>query len=276
MQCSSCGAEASGKFCSSCGEALSLESCPSCGGSVLPGTRFCTGCGNALDEGLKPIQASGSGRPGTGAGVSQKDPAATGPGSQKLVWWAVAGIMVILLFSLGYPAVTGGPPAPGTGGAPPGMGGGSEPAGAVDLTTMSLEEQGTILFNRVMASSSAGDTADVSFFLPKALTIYAQLDPSDPDGLYHFALLHQVGEDFEAALVTARRGLVDVPDYLLLLAVVGESSVASGDMEGAREAYQHFLDVYETEMGLIRPGYEHHQAIFPVYREAAEAFLNRG
>ena len=141
---------------------------------------------------------------------------------------------------------------------------------------MSLEEQGTILFNRVMASSSAGDTADVTFFLPKALVIYGQLDPTDPDGLYHFALLHQVGGDFEAALVTAQRGLADVPDYLLLLAVVGESSAASGDMEGARGAYQHFLDVYETEMGLMRPGYEHHQAIFPVYRDAAEAFLSQG
>ena len=141
---------------------------------------------------------------------------------------------------------------------------------------MSLEEQGTVLFNRVMASSAAGDSADVSFFLPKALTIYGQLDPSDPDGLYHFALLYQVGGDFESALSTAQRGLADVPDYLLLLAVVGESSAASGDMEGAREAYQHFLDVYETEMGLMRPGYEHHQAIFPVYREAAEAFLSQG
>jgi tetratricopeptide (TPR) repeat protein len=156
------------------------------------------------------------------------------------------------------------------------MGGGAGNAGLVDLTTMSLEEQGTILFNRVMASSSAGDTADVTFFLPKALIIYGQLDPSDQDGLYHFALLHQVGEDYEAALATARRGLADVPDYLLLLAVVGEASAASGDMEGAREAYQHFLDVYDTEMGLMRPGYEHHQTIFPVYREAAAAFLNQG
>jgi tetratricopeptide (TPR) repeat protein len=166
------------------------------------------------------------------------------------------------------------------------MGEGSGNSGLVDLTTMSLEEQGTILFNRVMASSSAGDTADVAFFQPKALVIYGQLDPTDPDGLYHYALLHQVGGDYEAALATARRGLAEMPDYLLLLAVVGESSVAAGDMEGAREAYQHFLDVYDAEMGLIdvfdadmglmRPGYEHHQAIFPVYRDAAEAFLNQG
>jgi tetratricopeptide (TPR) repeat protein len=184
--------------------------------------------------------------------------------------------MMILLFFLGYPALTNTPPVSGAGDPPPGMGDGSGNATTVDLTTMSLEEQGTVLFNRVMASSAAGDTADVSFFLPKALTIYGQLDPSDPDGLYHFALLYQVGGDFETALATAQRGLAEVPDYLLLLAVVAESSAASGDREGARDAYQHFLDVYETEMGLMRPGYEHHQAIFPVYREAAEAFLSQG
>ncbi len=274
MRCPSCGAEASGKFCSSCGEALSLESCPSCGVSVLPGSRFCTGCGTALAEGETPKKAPGSSVPGTG--VPGTGASATGPGGQNLVWWVVGGLMVIVLFSLGYPALTSGPSAPGPAGAPPGMGGGAGTAGAVDLTTMSLEEQGRILFNRVMTSSSAGDTADVTFFLPKALVIYDQLDPPDPDGLYHFALLHQVGGDFEAALVTAERGLADVPDYLLLLAVVGESSAASGDLEGAREAYQHFLDAYETEMGLMRPGYEHHQAIFPVYRDAAEAFLNQG
>lgn len=184
--------------------------------------------------------------------------------------------MVVLLFVLGYPALTGNPGETGPNGTPPGMGGGSGNASAVDLSTMSLEEQGTILFNRVMASSSAGDTADVAFFQPKAIVVYGELNPTDPDGLYHYALLYQVGEDYEAALATAQRGLADVPDYLLLLAVVGESSAASGDMEGAREAYQHFLDVYETEMGLMRPGYEHHQAIFPVYRDAAEAFLSQG
>jgi tetratricopeptide (TPR) repeat protein len=141
---------------------------------------------------------------------------------------------------------------------------------------MSLEEQGTVLFNRVMRSNSAGDTADVTFFLPKALVIYEQLNPSDSDGLYHYALLHQVGGDHQAAIAKAQEGLAQVPDYLLLLAVAAEASAALGDESGARELYGHFLDVYDTEMGLMRPGYEHHQAIFPAYREAAQTFLNPG
>jgi len=156
------------------------------------------------------------------------------------------------------------------------MGGTTEGTSAVDLTTMSLEEQGTILFNRVMGSSSAGDTADVTFFLPKALVIYGQLAPTDPDGLYHYALLHQVGGDFEAALAKAEEGLAQIPDYLLLLAVAAEASAGLGDAAGAAEMYRHFLDVYDVEMGQLRPGYEHHQNIFPVYRDEAEAFLSSG
>jgi tetratricopeptide (TPR) repeat protein len=141
---------------------------------------------------------------------------------------------------------------------------------------MPVEEQATILFNRVMASSSAGDTADVAFFLPKALIIYEQLNPTDPDGIYHFALLHQVGGDSESALGKAREGLARAPDYLLLLAVAAEASASLGDRAGAGELYGRFLEVYDAEMALMRPGYEHHQPIFPVYRSQAEAFLASG
>jgi hypothetical protein len=141
---------------------------------------------------------------------------------------------------------------------------------------MPLESQATTLFNRVMTSSSVGDTADVNFFLPKALVIHEQLAPTDADGLYHFALLHQVNGDPESALATAREGLAGTPDYLLLLAVAGEASATLGDRESARGFFEHFLRVYEEEMALMRPGYEHHQRIFPQYREEALAFLGRG
>jgi tetratricopeptide (TPR) repeat protein len=156
------------------------------------------------------------------------------------------------------------------------MGEGGSGAGAVDLTTMTLEDQGTILFNRVMSSSSSGDEADVAFFLPKALVIYEQLDPQDPDGLYHYALLHMVGEDYPAALEKAREGLGQVPDYVLLLGVGAEAAVGLGDSAMAGELYRHLLDVYDVETGLSRPGYDHHQPMFPAYRAAAESFLNPG
>lgn len=141
---------------------------------------------------------------------------------------------------------------------------------------MPLEEQATRLFNRVMTSSSTGDTADVAFFLPKALTIYEQLAPTDSDGIYHVVLLLLVGGDSEAALGKAREGLAQEPDYLLLLAAAAEAAAGSGDADAARSYYTHFLRVYDSEMGMARPGYDHHSQMLPVYRETARAFVGQG
>ncbi len=202
-----------------------------------------------------------------------------------MAWWVAGALLAVTLVALGYPVLTrgtgsgmggsGAPPGTGGSGAPPGMGGSGTDSGLVDLTAMTLEEQATILFNRVMSSNSAGDTADVEFFLPKALTIHEQLNPTDPDGLYHFALLHMVDEDYASALDKAREGLAEVPDYLLLLGVAAEASLGMGDDEAAREYYAHLLDVYDAEVGMSRIGYDHHQPMFPAYREEARAFLGR-
>jgi hypothetical protein len=184
-------------------------------------------------------------------------------------------MFVVVLVVLGYPVLRQDSGAnPPSGGAPAGMGTGG--AGAVDLTTMSLEEQATILFNRVMTSASAGDTADVAFFLPKALTIHEQLAPTDPDGLYHWTLLLLEAREFEGALEKVRQGLDEVPDYLLLLAAGAEAFIGQGDLESARSHYARFVEVYDTETQLMRPGYEHHTGILPVYLEEARAFLSQG
>jgi len=262
MRCPACGAESLGNFCSACGNPLKTNMCPECGVDVLLSSRFCTGCGTVLSGGVE----------------SKGDPAETrrARGNVTTAWWVAGIAMVVLLLVLGYPLLTRSVSPDGVRTAPTGMGSGSGESSPVDLTTMSLEEQGTVLFNRVMASNSSGDTADVAFFLPKALVIYEQLSPTDPDGLYHFTLLHQVGGDFEGALAKARTGLDQVPDYLLLLAAAAEASAALGDDAGARALYGRFLEVYDAEMALMRPGYEHHQPIFPEYRAQAQAYLNSG
>ena len=156
------------------------------------------------------------------------------------------------------------------------MGGAGRGAGAVDLSTMTLDQQGTLLFNRVMTSSANGDVADVEFFLPKALVIYEQLNPTDADGLYHFALLHMVGEDFTSALEKARTALEATPDYVLMLGVGAEAAIGLGDSATAEAYYSHLLDVYDTELGMSRVGYDHHQPMFSAYRAAAEAYLAEG
>lgn len=281
MKCPSCGAEAGGNFCSACGTPLKQVKCRSCGASAAYGLKFCTRCGaqnpDRASSEKTPPGAAPSGRP-TAAGAGEPTTGG-GAGSGRLAWWVAGAMMVVVLVVLGYPVLSGNsrPGVPGGGGgAPPGMGGTEGGSSTVDLTTMSLEEQGTILFNRVMTSSSAGDSADVEFFLPKALVIHEQLAPTDPDGLYHFALLYLVGGDFEGALGKAREGLEEVPDYLLLLAAGAEALVGLGDRENARELYSHFVEVYDAEMVLMRPGYEHHQQILPIYLEEARAFLEQG
>ncbi|MGW8264730.1 MAG: tetratricopeptide repeat protein [Longimicrobiales bacterium] len=200
-------------------------------------------------------------------------------GNANMAWWVAGGLLVVTLVALGFPVLTrGSGPTGGMGGSPPppGMGGSSGGASAVDLTTMTLDDQGTILFNRVMSSSSNGDVADVAFFLPKALVIYEQINPTDPDGLYHYALLHMVGEDYDAALDKVQEGLAQVPDYLLLLGVGAEAAIGKGDTALARDFYTHLLRVYDTESGTSRVGYDHHQPMFPAYRAAAESFLAGG
>lgn len=296
MKCPSCGAEASGKFCSSCGTKLQGESCTACGSTLLPGAKFCNNCGApagrkggapagsngqavtgrgrdaARKEGLRAHPGRAGGRPGDPgqAGAPQAPPPRAG--DARLAWWVAGGALVVLLVVLGYPVLTGSSDS----GSPGVPGGAPAPSQqAVDLTTMSLEEQATRLFNRVMMSSSAGDTADVAFFLPKALTIYEQLAPSDPDGIYHVVLLLLVGGDHEGALAKAQEGLAQEPDYLLLLASAAEAAAGLGDDEAAVGYFTHFLRVYDSEMGQARPGYDHHSQMLPVYRETAQAFVGQ-
>lgn len=188
---------------------------------------------------------------------------------ENLGWWAAGVLLVVAVVALALPVLWRGDEGETASEAAPSA------ASSVDLTTMSLEEQATLLFNRVMTSHSTLDTADVAFFLPKALLIHQELNPTDADGLYHFALLHMVAGDYPAALEKAQEGLRQNPDYLLLLAVAAEAHLALGDSSKAGEAYQRLLEVYDAEMAMVRPGYDHHSRILPTYREEARAFLAR-
>lgn len=285
MKCPGCGAEAWGNFCASCGSPLRMETCPSCGAAAPPGSRFCTSCGRPLTPprsrgggkgtGGGPRGAAGGKAPkGPAEGLPRKPAGEAGGGGdpaaaalpQKLGWWVAGALLVVALVALAFPVLRQGDQRQTPEAAP-------STSGLIDLTSISLEDQATLLFNRVMTAHSNQDTADVAFFLPKALLIHEELDPQDADGLYHFALLHMVAGDHQAALQKARQGLQGNPDYLLLLAVAAEAYLALGDSSEARAAYQRLLDVYDTEMALMRPGYDHHSRILPTYREEARAFL---
>ncbi len=50
IRCRSCGPrpESDALFCSSCGRSLTVGGCSSCGAPLIPGSKFCEGCGTAV------------------------------------------------------------------------------------------------------------------------------------------------------------------------------------------------------------------------------------
>jgi hypothetical protein len=50
IRCRTCGPrpESDALFCSSCGRSLTVGGCGSCGAPLVPGSRFCEGCGTAV------------------------------------------------------------------------------------------------------------------------------------------------------------------------------------------------------------------------------------
>jgi len=250
MKCSQCGRDSSGRFCSSCGAPLKARGCPSCGADLAPGARFCTQCGNAT---------GGTGGKAAGAG---------GAGGTDVRWWIAAGIMaVVLIVILLLPVLRsdsgGQTPAAATGG-----------NGMVDLANMSPRQAADQLFNRVMTSASAGNTAEVEQFLPMAIQSYDMARPLDQDGFFHLALLQGQAADWAAAITAAEEGLATYPDHLLNLSVAADAAASAGDEAQARQFYQRFLDAYDVESIKQLPEYQAHGTMFPEMKSAAEAYIS--
>ncbi|HZD03456.1 MAG TPA: hypothetical protein VE173_01015, partial [Longimicrobiales bacterium] len=212
-------------------------------------------------------------------------PAAVGAAQASRVgsqagWWVAGAVLVVLILIVAYPVLrqdevarTSGPsamaPAAGGSQAP-----GSGPS-AVDLSSMTPRQAADMLYDRVMRAVSAGDTAQFTGFLPMAIAAYDRARPLDADGFFHKALLQQTGGDFEAALATAREGLEDDPDHLLLLAAAAESAHSAGDEDAAREYYGHLLDVWDQEQAKDLEEYQLHAQMLPGLRQQAQELLGR-
>jgi hypothetical protein len=251
MNCPSCGAVADGAFCSACGTPVRDARCASCKAGLPGGARFCTACG-----------------------------AAVRPAQPRLPWIITAGALTALIIVLLLPTLRPQPPAVAFGqaqGVPPGMGapaGGAQGIQAPPLTG-SLREQADRLFNRIMQARAEGDSAQVAFFIPMALTAYRQAEPLDDDGLYHLSLLETEAGEAAAGRSTAERVLARSPDHLLALAAAAEAASAQGDTAGARRFHERYLAAYESERGRQLPEYLDHARVLPEYQAAAQRFLQR-
>ena len=148
--------------------------------------------------------------------------------------------------------------------------------GATDISQMSPREAADRLFNRVMTSAEAGDSAGAQGFLPMAMQAYEMAQPLDLDGLFHLALLQGTAGQHQASLATAQQMLEMEPNHILALGTAGQAAVDLGNTEQARSFYQQLLDNIDVEAARQLPEYQGHTNFFETARSAAQAFLAGG
>ena len=168
--CPSCSRPAEGaSFCPHCGTALGGQSqCAACDASLPEGASFCNQCGTPA--GSSPVQKAST-------------PAGPGRRESNLPW-IVAGLALVgLIAVLVFPRLF--PDEPASTVVAPVSGG----AASIDLSSMTPRQAADRLFNRVMSSVAAGDSAQARTFLPMAIGAYARVQGLDLDGRYHLAVL---------------------------------------------------------------------------------------
>jgi hypothetical protein len=137
-----------------------------------------------------------------------------------------------------------------------------------DLSTMSPRERFDRLFNRIMTAAEAGNTAEVTTFLPMAKMAYAQLDTVNIDARYHMAMLDVQGGNAAAALAQADTIRQLAPEHLFIYLIREAEAARRGDSATVRRAHEAFVAAYDREIALERVEYSEH-------RNALERFRGR-
>jgi hypothetical protein len=264
VACPACGAAASGRFCPHCGASLLPRACPRCATAVRATAKFCHRCGASV-TGEADV-------PGPMVGATNRTP------------WLVLGILLIAVISAitwtginknnppaapimpnaGNADGSAGAPFAGGGGAAQGAGG----TGNVDIASMSPEERFNRLFDRVMRSMAAGDTAAAQQFAPMAVMAYGMLPQHNADLRLHVALVQLAAGNVPAARAVADTILAQSPDHLFGYIVRAEAARAAGDAAGERQAKADFGAKVTAETARAdRPEYAEHQALIDEYRK---------
>jgi hypothetical protein len=226
---------------------------------VGPQAAFCNKCG---------AKVAGAG----GAG-GHRAAATAAVGGANAPWWIAGAAMFVLILVVGWTMVKpAGPVAPA--GMPGGAAAGVDPngPGTTDISQMSPREAADRLFDRVMRTISAGDTAGAMGFQPMAVQAFEMVGALDLDGMFHMALLQQMA-DPSASLATARSMLEQEPDHILALGMAGESAAAMGDAAGAKEYLQHLLRVFDAQFGRNLPEYDGHRDWMTAMKATAESYV---
>lgn len=263
QSCPQCGKPAAGNFCQHCGATLGGRFCNKCGAKLAAGVTFCNQCGAKAP----------AGRGGAAPEATRREAVAAAVGGGNAPWWiagvAMFGLILVVGWSMVRPQQEAAPPA--------GMGGGMvdpNSPGTTDISQMSPREAADRLFDRVMRTISAGDTAGALGFQPMAVQAYEMVGDLDLDGMFHVSLLQQL-TDPAAALATAKKMLDVEPDHILGLGMAGEASAALGDQAEAREYYEQLLRAYDVEFARNLLEYDAHRNLMTQFKATAEAFLGR-
>jgi hypothetical protein len=254
--CPSCGKPAAGNFCQTCGAALGGRFCNKCGAKVQGGAGYCNKCG-------APVKG--------GPQVTRKEAAAATMGGANAAWWAAGIAMFVVILMVGWNMTRTENPAPPAGGTSPGSGPATGQS-TLDLSTMTPREAADRLFDRVMRTISAGDTAAALSFQPMAVQAYQVIEALDIDGLFHRGLLEMLA-DPSAALATADRILEADPEHLFGLSLAAQASLGLGDLDRAVASYQRLLDVFSTQMARNLVEYQAHQGLVEQMPAEAQGFL---
>lgn len=262
--CPKCGKQGSGNFCQHCGTPMGQRKCAKCQAKLSASAKFCNQCGAPAP--------GGGGAPAPG----RREVAAAAIGGGNAPWWIAGVAMFGVILVVGWNMVSPAGPAAPAGGMPAGAAG--NPAvgqSTLDLSSMSPREAADRLFDRVMRTVSAGDTAGALAFQPMAVQAYQVAEPLDLDGLFHQALLEMLA-DPSAALATAQRILAVEPNHILGLGLAAEASVKMGEDGQATEYYRQLRDNFPTESARGLLEYDGHRNLLLEMQVTAQNYLNGG
>ncbi|HEX6316673.1 MAG TPA: hypothetical protein VFZ73_17500 [Gemmatimonadaceae bacterium] len=208
--------------------------CRACGVPLTPGSKFCHDCGTPV------VAAAAVGRPAAARReIVAERSAATRPPSSNLPWilGGLAFVTLVVIFAAqraGQEPVTPvGAPAPMRG------------AGAVDISSMTPQEQASRLFDRIMRLSEEGKRDSVQLFASMAITVYESLGSLDLDARYDLGRIAQVSGQLDLARAQADSILQQDPDHLLGLILAAAVADARGN-EADRAAYERRLLAAES------------------------------
>jgi hypothetical protein len=170
--------------------------------------------------------------------VAERSTAARPPSSN--LPWILGGLAFITLVVIFAAQRAGQEPVAPAGGPGP-MGG----AGAVDISSMTPQEQASRLFDRIMRLEEEGKRDSVQLFASMAITVFESLGPLDLDARYDLGRIAQVSGQLDIAQAQADSILQQDRDHLLGLILAAGVADARGNAAD-RAAYERRLLAAES------------------------------